>query len=81
MANVVIGEIDIQVIKKNIKNMHLSVLPPNGIVRVSVPLSIDDDAIRLFIISKIGKFSSFEINSYLIHIFQFNFFNHFWIIS
>lgn len=54
MASVVVGGIDIQVIKKNIKNMHLSVLPPNGIVRVSVPLSIDDDAIRLFIITKIG---------------------------
>ncbi|MCD5413456.1 MAG: M48 family metallopeptidase [Clostridiales bacterium] len=54
MVNEIVGGMGIQVIKKNIKNMHLSVLPPNGIVRVSVPLSVDDDAIRLFIVSKIG---------------------------
>ncbi len=46
--------IDIEITKKNIKNMHLSVLPPDGKVRVSAPLSISEDAIELFAISKIG---------------------------
>ena len=54
MANITVGEIDITVNRKKIKNMHLSVLPPDGVVRVSVPVSVADDAIRLFIISKIG---------------------------
>ena len=45
---------DIEVVKKKIKNMHLSVLPPDGKVRVSVPLSISEGAIELFVISKIG---------------------------
>jgi len=34
--------------------MHLSVYPPTGRVRIAAPLNIDDDAIRLFAISKLG---------------------------
>lgn len=49
-----VAGIDIEIVKKNIKNMHLSVLPPEGKVRVSTPLSISEDAIELFVISKIG---------------------------
>ena len=49
-----ISGIDIEIIKKNIKNLHLSVLPPDGKVRVSAPLSISEEAIELFAISKIG---------------------------
>lgn len=42
----------VQVNRKNIKNLHLSVMPSNGWVRVSSPLDIDDETIRLFVISK-----------------------------
>ncbi len=49
-----ISDIEIEVIKKNIKNMHLSVLPPTGKVRISAPLSAKDQAIELFAITKIG---------------------------
>jgi predicted metal-dependent hydrolase len=49
-----IQDIEIEVIKKNIKNLHLSVLPPNGSVRISAPLSISDENIRLFAASKIS---------------------------
>lgn len=45
--------IEIEVKKKQIKNLHLSVLPPNGSVRISAPLSISDENIRLFAASKI----------------------------
>jgi len=34
--------------------MHLSVLPPNGAVRISAPLSVSDETIRLFASSKIS---------------------------
>lgn len=55
MANrIVISDINIEVQKKNIKNMHLSVLPPDGKVRISVPVNAKDETIRLFAISKIG---------------------------
>ena len=46
--------IEIEVIKKQIKNLHLSVLPPNGTVRISAPLSVSDESIRLFTASKIS---------------------------
>jgi predicted metal-dependent hydrolase len=46
--------IEIEIIKKKIKNLHLYVLPPNGAVRISAPLSISDENIQLFVASKIS---------------------------
>ncbi len=43
----------VQVLKKDIKNIHLNVLPPDGRVRVSVPRHVQDETIRLFIIKKL----------------------------
>ena len=40
-------------IRRPIKNLHLSVHPPEGRVRVSVPSRIDDEAVRLAVISKL----------------------------
>lgn len=55
MANrIVVSNIDIEIQKKKIKNMHLSVLPPDGKVRISAPVNTKDEAIKLFAISKIG---------------------------
>ena len=54
MAELKIGIIDIEVIRKNIKNIHLSVHPPNGRVRLAAPEKMDDEAIRLFAISKLS---------------------------
>lgn len=42
------------VVLKDIKNVHLSVYPPEGRVRISAPLRTSHDTIRLFAISKIG---------------------------
>ena len=44
--------VDIQ--RKNIKNIHLSVLPPNGKVRLSVPLETKDNVIDAFIRTRIS---------------------------
>jgi len=49
-----IGEIEIDVIFKDIKNVHLSVYPPTGRVRISAPRRMALENIRLFAISKIG---------------------------
>ena len=49
-----LGDIVVDVIQKNIKNAHLSVYPPTGRVRISVPLHLSLDAIRAFAISKLG---------------------------
>lgn len=48
-----VSNIGIDVVRKNIKNIHLAVYPPTGRVRIAAPLRVNDDAIRLFIISKL----------------------------
>lgn len=53
-----LGEIIIEVTHKDIKNVHLSVYPPHGEVRISAPLSMSMDSIRGFAISKLGWIKS-----------------------
>lgn len=54
MHQIMVNDIVVDVVRKNIKNLHLAVYPPNGRVRVAAPLRVDDDAVRLFAISKLG---------------------------
>ncbi|MGD0496877.1 MAG: SprT family zinc-dependent metalloprotease [Bryobacteraceae bacterium] len=49
-----LGDISVDVLKKNIKNVHLSVYPPTGAVRISAPLRMSLDTIRVFAVSKLG---------------------------
>ena len=49
-----LGDICINVICKDIKNIHLSVHPPHGRVTIAAPLQMDLETIRLFSISKLG---------------------------
>ncbi|HMP73543.1 MAG TPA: SprT family zinc-dependent metalloprotease [Kiritimatiellia bacterium] len=48
-----LGELDIEVIQKDIRNIHLSVYPPAGRVRVSAPKHMSPSAIRVFTLSKL----------------------------
>jgi predicted metal-dependent hydrolase len=48
-----VAGIDIPIKRKNIKNIHLSVNPPFGDVRISAPPSITNDALRVYIVSKL----------------------------
>ena len=54
MHQIEVSDFTIDIERKSIKNMHLSVYPPSGRVRIAVPLNIDDDAVRLFAISKLA---------------------------
>lgn len=54
MHQITISDITIDVIKKNIKNLHLAVYPPTGRVRIATPLNVEDEAVRLFAVSKLG---------------------------
>lgn len=67
MENIEIGSIKIDVVRKEIKNMHLAVYPPNGRVRLSAPEKTDKEVLRLFAISKLGwikkQIKSFEKQS------------------
>jgi predicted metal-dependent hydrolase len=53
-TELVIGGIAIDVVFKDIKNVHLSVYPPTGRVRVSAPEKMSLESVRLFAISKVG---------------------------
>ena len=46
--------IPVEVVRKGIKNLHIGVYPPSGRVRVAAPLWLDDDAVRLAVISRLG---------------------------
>lgn len=47
-----VKDIQIEIHRKNIKNIYLRVLPPDGQVRVSAPKSVPDDYIRNFVLKK-----------------------------
>jgi hypothetical protein len=49
-----IGVLAVQVVRKDIKNLHLGVYPPDGRVRVAAPVAISDNAVRLAVIKKMG---------------------------
>lgn len=53
MQNIQLGNINIEVEQKDIKNIHLSVYPPNGVVRISAPNRMDIDTIRVFALNKL----------------------------
>ena len=48
-----LGNISVDVVQKDIKNIHLSVYPPTGRVRISAPRYMNLDTIRVFAISKL----------------------------
>ncbi|RMF96192.1 MAG: M48 family peptidase [Candidatus Schekmanbacteria bacterium] len=52
--HITISGIPVEIIRKDIKNLHLGVYPPDGRVRVSAPLHLDKEAIRLAVISRVG---------------------------
>ena len=54
MHQIIISDITIDVVRKEIKNLHLSVNPPDGKVKISSPLRIDDEVLRLFAVSKLS---------------------------
>ena len=49
-----LGDIPVEVVFKDIKNIHLSVYPPNGRVRISAPSKMNLDSLRVYAISKLG---------------------------
>jgi len=54
MHQIVVSDVQVDIVRKDIKNLHLAVYPPNGRVRVAVPLYVDDDAVRLAVVSRLA---------------------------
>jgi hypothetical protein len=46
--------LQVEIVRKDIKNLHVGVYPPNGRVRVAAPIRLNEDAVRLAVISRLG---------------------------
>lgn len=49
-----VADFDVDVVRKDIKNLHLAVYPPFGRVRVAAPEILDDEAIRLAVVARLA---------------------------
>ena len=49
---ITLQKLKISTTRKDIKNIHLGVYPPDGKIRASIPLKTSDETLRLFLISK-----------------------------
>ena len=52
-ANLTVRGIDVEVVYKDIKNLHIGVYPPAGRVRVAAPKRLDEDQVRLAVIQRL----------------------------
>jgi predicted metal-dependent hydrolase len=49
-----VSGIGVEIVRKAIRNLHVGVYPPHGRVRVAAPLRLDDEAVRLAVVSRLG---------------------------
>ncbi|NLZ30405.1 MAG: M48 family metallopeptidase [Methanomicrobiales archaeon] len=53
MHRITVSGVEVDVVRKDIKNLHLGVYPPGGRVRVAAPLHVDDEVVRLAVIERL----------------------------
>ncbi len=53
MAQLKLGDLSVDIVYKDIKNIHLSVYPPAGRVRVAAPRRMQQETIRGFLVAKL----------------------------
>lgn len=53
-SNIVVSGLEIVIERKDIKNLHIGVYPPNGKIRVATPLKLNDESVRLAVISRLS---------------------------
>jgi predicted metal-dependent hydrolase len=54
MTRIEVNGLVVNVVRKDIKNLHLAVYPPDGRIRVAAPLRVNDEAVRLAVISRLA---------------------------
>ena len=62
-----VSDIQAEVLNKDIKNLHISIMPPDGRIRVSAPLNMSEESVRLAIVSKLSRIRR-EQNSFAAYI-------------
>lgn len=53
-SRLLIGKLEVEVVRKDIENVHLSVLPPAGRVRISAPSHMNLDTLRVYAVSRLS---------------------------
>lgn len=53
-SHITVSGLNIAIERKAIKNLHIGVYPPNGNIRVATPLRLDDEAVRLAVITRLS---------------------------
>lgn len=53
MTVITLSGLSAEVERKEIKNVHLTIYPPDARIHVSAPLAMTEDAVRLFLITKL----------------------------
>lgn len=53
-CSVRVGGLEVDVVRKAIKHLHVGVYPPAGRVRVAAPLAVSDDAVRLAVVNRLA---------------------------
>lgn len=53
-THIMLGNISVEVVFKDIQNIHLSVYPPEGTVRIAAPHRSNVDTLRVFAISRLA---------------------------
>ncbi len=54
MHQITVSGLVVDVVRKDIKNLHLAVYPPEGRVRVAAPLRVDDEALRMAVVTRLA---------------------------
>jgi hypothetical protein len=53
MHRISVAGLTVDVVRKNIKNLHLGVYPPEGRVRVAAPLRLNDEAVKTAVVTRL----------------------------
>ena len=53
-SSLTVRGIDVEIVYKDIKNLHIGVYPPAGRVRVAAPKRLDEDRVRLAVIQRLS---------------------------
>jgi len=51
---IIVSGLQVEIVRKNIKNLHLGVYPPTGRIRVAAPLRVSNEAVRLAVVGKLS---------------------------
>ena len=53
-SSISLSDMNIQILRKDIKNVHLNVLPPHGRVSISAPSRLSDEVLRAYVLSRLS---------------------------